>query len=241
LRALLHRYPLCDQSVNHAAVVFYGARDCPFHLTGRTLPLDVLETQLLQPFAAFLENERQQREAARLARLADYGSREQPAREQATRYVVALYEKRFAELAATEPGSGLRHRRLYTAAITIGSLQSAAWLPAPARTRLDGAAHDLLLAAETNGYVADYGEDDAWRTISNGLAQGMLRPREEPVWYAERPFFQVGDPVKAIVRGEVKAVGLVRETTHWEYELDTLPDVWFARPLLTLVGVETAG
>jgi hypothetical protein len=29
LRALLHRYPFCDQSVNHAAVVFYGARDCP--------------------------------------------------------------------------------------------------------------------------------------------------------------------------------------------------------------------
>jgi hypothetical protein len=39
------------------------------------LPWDALETHLLQPFAAFLENERQQREAARLARLAAYGSR----------------------------------------------------------------------------------------------------------------------------------------------------------------------
>jgi hypothetical protein len=55
LRALLHRYPFCDQSVNHAAVVFYGARDCSFHLTGNILPWDALETQLLQPFAAFLE------------------------------------------------------------------------------------------------------------------------------------------------------------------------------------------
>jgi hypothetical protein len=244
LRVLLHRYPFCDQSVNHAAVVFYGARDCSFHPTGNILPLDALETQLLQPFAAFLENERQQREAARQARLAAYGSREQPAPEQAARYVAALYEKRLAELAATEPGSGLRHRRLYTAAITIGSLQSAAWLPAPARARLDGAAHDLLLAAETNGYVADYGEDDAWLTISNGLAQGTIRPREEPVWYAERPFFQVGDPIKATVRGQVKAVGRVarlRETTHWEYELGTLPNVWFARPLLDPAGDMAAG
>jgi hypothetical protein len=124
LRALLHRYPFCDQSVNHAAVVFYGARDCSFHLTGNILPLDALETQLLQPLAAFLENERQQREAARLARLAAYGSREQPTPEQAACYVATLYEKRLAELAATEVGSGLRHRRLYTAAITIGSLQS---------------------------------------------------------------------------------------------------------------------
>jgi hypothetical protein len=100
------------------------------------------------------------------------------------------------------------------------------------------------VAAKASGYVADYGEDDAWRTINNGLAQGRLRPREEPVWYAERPFFQVGDPVKATVRGEVKAVGRVarlRETTHWEYELDTLPNVWFARPLLALAGDKAAG
>jgi hypothetical protein len=42
----------------------------------------------------------------------------------------------------------------------------------------------------------------------------------------------------------VKAVGRVarlRETTHWEYELDTLPNVWFARPLLALAGDKAAG
>jgi hypothetical protein len=39
----------------------------------------------------------------------------------------------------------------------------------------------------------------------------------------------------------VKAVGRVRETTHWEYELDTLPNVWFARPLLALAGDMAAG
>jgi hypothetical protein len=37
------------------------------------------------------------------------------------------------------------------------------------------------------------------------------------------------------IGGEVKAVGRIsrlRETTHWEYELDTRPNVWFARELL---------
>lgn len=48
-------------------------------------------------------------------------------------------------------------------------------------------------------------------------------------------FYQVGDRVRAVVNGQIKAAGLVarlRETTHWEYELDTRPGVWFARPLL---------
>ncbi len=76
---------------------------------------------------------------------------------------------------------------------------------------------------------------DALRTIENGLARGALLPLPEPVWYGERPFFQVGDRVRAFVGGQVKAVGRVarlRETRHWEYELDTLPNVWFARALL---------
>ena len=87
-------------------------------------------------------------------------------------------------------------------------------------------------AAIANGYVADYSEEDALRTIDNGLAQGELLPFEEPVWYAQRPFFQVGDEVQAIVDTEVKSSGRVsriRETTHWEYEIDSKPNVWFAR------------
>lgn len=45
----------------------------------------------------------------------------------------------------------------------------------------------------------------------------------------------MGDRVRAVVGGQVKAVGRVarlRETGHWEYALDSLPNVWFARALL---------
>ena len=235
LRALLHRYPFCDQSVNHAAVVFYGAQDCAYHLTGQTLPLAALERELLLPYVAFLEKEWQQRLTERQARLAVYGSQEQPSPDQAARYIQALYDNLLSELAQTEPGAGLRHGRLYAAAVTLGGLESAPWRPADSYRPAQAVA-GLLQAAVANGYVADYGEDDALRTIENGLTRGALRPLDEPVWYGERPFFQVGDSVRAVIKGVTKAVGQVtrlRETTHWEYELDTRPGVWFARQLLS--------
>jgi hypothetical protein len=235
LRGLLHRYPFCDQSVNHAAAVFYGAKNCTYRLTGNTLPLPALESHILQPYNAFMERERQRREAERRARLAAYGSQERPAAGQVERYVQATCDNLLTKLAQTEPGRGLRHQRLYGAAVTVGGLESAAWLTAAARERLYQAVDDLMAAATANGYTADYGEDDALRTIENGLARGALLPLAEPVWYGERPFFLVGDRVKAVVKGEVKAVGRVsglRETRHWEYEIDTKPNVWFARSLL---------
>jgi hypothetical protein len=117
----------------------------------------------------------------------------------------------------------------------VGGLESASWLTAAAHDRLRPAVDDLLAAADANGYTAVYGEDDALRAIENGLARGALLPLPEPVWYGERPFFQVGDRVRAVVGGQVKAVGRVarlRETRHWEYELDSMLNVWFARALL---------
>ncbi len=92
LRALLYRYPFCDQSVNHAAAVFYGAQNCSYQLTGQILPSSALERELLVPFAAYLADEQQRRLAERQARLAAYGTQEHPAPEQAARYIQALVE-----------------------------------------------------------------------------------------------------------------------------------------------------
>lgn len=232
LKALLHRFPFCDRSVNHAAVVFYGARNCTYYLTEQLLPLPVLQEQIVTPYTQFLETERQKRAAERAARLAVYGSRKRPAKGQVSRYVEAVYVNLLRKLASTTSGQGLRHRRLYTASLTVGGLNAATWLTHEARQRLSSAVDDLLDAAIANGYVADYSEEDALRTIDNGLAQGELLPFEEPVWYAQRPFFQVGDEVQAVVDDQVKSTGRVsriRETTHWEYEIDSRPNVWFAR------------
>jgi hypothetical protein len=235
LKALLHRFPFCDRSVNHAAVVFYGARNCDYRLTEQKLPIKALEEHILAPYTAFLEAQRRRRAAEREARLAVYGSRKQPANQQVSRYVQAVYNNLLRKLANTSSGQGLRHRRLYTSSLTIGGLNAAPWLTDNAQQLLANAVDDLLDAALANGYIAAYGEEDALRTIDNGLAQGRLLPFEEPVWYAEKPFFQVGDNAKAVIGGQVIAKGRVtrlRETTHWEYELDSQTNVWFARSLL---------
>jgi hypothetical protein len=63
------------ESVNHAAAVFHGARDCAYRLTGNRLPLSILNSDILQPYTAFLEREKARREAERQARLAQYGRR----------------------------------------------------------------------------------------------------------------------------------------------------------------------
>ena len=236
LKALLHRFSFCDQSVNHAAAVFYGAQTCDYYLTEQVLPLSVLAAEIVAPYQTFLAAEEKKREEARAARLAAYGSRAEPAAGQVAAYVQAVYQNLCAELAATSPGRGVRHQRLYGAALTLGGLLAAPWLTNAARSLLGDTPDALLEAAEANGYVTEYGEEDTLRTIDDGLAQGERRPLEEPVWYAQRPFFQVGDWVQAVVNGKVKAEGYVRrlrETSHWEYELDSQPNVWFARDLLT--------
>ena len=108
-------------------MVFYGARDCAYRLTGNRLPLSILNNDIIQPYAAFLERERARREAERQARLAQYGRREEPAAGQVERYVQAVYDSLLTELVQTESGLGLRHQRLYAAALTVGGLESAPW------------------------------------------------------------------------------------------------------------------
>ena len=235
LKALLFRYPFCDQSVNHAAAVFYGAQHCEMHLTEKVLPVAVLEQVIWQPYQSHLEKQQRQREAVRRKRLDQYGQRDKPDSDQVTRYVLAVRQNLLDELIDTPPGQGQRHQRLYAAAFTLGRLLVASWLSTEAHAKLVRVDAALFGAAEANGYITDYGEDDALRTIENGLDNGRMQPLDEPVWYAERPFFQVEDRVQAVIKGRVVATGRVqryRETEYWEYELDTKPNVWFARSLL---------
>lgn len=241
LKALLHRFPFCDQSVNHAAAVFYGAQNCDYLLTNQVLPLRVLQAAILELYQNFVAAEQQKRAEARAARLAAYGSRQTAEPGQVAAYVQAVCQNAVEELAAAPSGRGLRHQQLYAAAYTLGGLQTAPWMTAAGQAMLREAPEALLEAAEANGYIADYGEEDALRTIDDGLAQGAQRPLDEPVWYAPRPFFQVGDWVQAVVGGVVKAEGRVRrlrEGRHWEYELESRPHVWFARELLVAPNAE---
>jgi hypothetical protein len=142
------------------------------------------------------------------------------------------------DLATASAGNGLRHRLLFESALKLGSLQSASWLNGEANSQLTNLEDDLYDAATANGYVDDYGEDDTWRTIENGVDIGIQRPYDEPMWYSTESSFNVGDKVTAVVNGVVVTEGKIlrfresKDALYWEYELDTKPHTWFARNLL---------
>ncbi|MCB8987872.1 MAG: hypothetical protein H6661_09010 [Ardenticatenaceae bacterium] len=235
LQALLFRYPFCDQSVKHAAAVFYGAQDCAYCLLRHVLPVAILRDQILRPYQNHLQQEAQKREAARARRLAAVRTVDTPPADQVLAYVQHTWEAVLDELATTSPGLGLRHSLLFEGALQLASLHAAPWLTDEARRRLSSFEDDLYAAALQNSYVADYGEEDAWRTIENGADIGQGRPYDEPTWLAPADYFRRGEQVEAVFDGEVVARGRIRrlrERGHWEFELDSHPFTWFARSLL---------
>ena len=241
LRALLERYPFCDQSVKHAAVVFFGAEDCAYCRLNRLLPVAVLRERLLAPFQARRQAERRRREAERQARVAERGPVSTPSAEAVGRYVAGAMAGIADELATLPAGQGLRHEGLFTAAVRVGRLQAAGWLSHEARRTLAAATDELVDAAEDNGYIDDYGVEDALRTIDNGLAIGRQEPAEEPLWQEERAYFEIGERVVAragerhLAEGRVAQVRYLEEEGRWEFALEERAGVWFARELLESV------
>ncbi len=244
LQALLFRYPFCDQSVKHAAAVFYGAKACAYCLLRHVLPVAVLRDEIIRPYVAHLEQGQQEQVAERERRLmlrpeatTPVGLR--PPASQVAAYVQHVRETVLEELAFTQSGTGLRHRLLFEAALQLGSLHAAPWLTDKARTLLTTFEDDLFEAAVRNGYVTDYGDEDAWRTIEDGADIGQQRPYYEPLWHLAGDFFAVGDEVEAVVNDRIIARGRIqrfRDGEPWEFALDSQPRTWFARNLLRRVA-----
>jgi hypothetical protein len=239
LKALLHRFPYCDQSVRHAAAVFYGAKDCRVYLRDLILPVQVLKEEIVQTYQTFQQAKAEQRMAKREKRLVQRGASLIPSSpQQLLRYVQHVYQDILSDLAKTSPLQGLRHQKLFVAALKAGSLQSARWLSADTAAFLSHIEDDLLEAAAANGYIDDYGEDSAVRTIDNGIEIGQQHPWVEPIWCEEKAFFMIGDEVVAKRGGHILGQGKIvayREKDYWEFQLDSQPNVWFAYELLQAV------
>jgi hypothetical protein len=243
LQALLARYPFCDQSVRHAAAAFFGAPNCRYVRLGNVLPVETLQAELIAPLEETRELERAARAEARARRLAERLAKG-PLPAVAPPELVAVYVREAlrgeAETVAELPaGQGLRHLQLFTAAIRLGSLQAAPWLSSAAAEELAGARDALLDAAERNGYTADYGFDDAVRTVDNGLDIGLREPAEEPWWHGDSPAaFTIGQPVVArtaereLARGRIASYRYAADIDDWEFSLTGAPHTWYAAALL---------
>ena len=105
-----------------------------------------------------------------------------PPASQVSAYVAQVKNNILADLVAAQPGRGLRHTLLFESSLKLGSLQAAPWLKQEGRELMINLEEELFEAAIRNGYVDDYGEDDSWRTIENGMDMGVQRPFAEPVW-----------------------------------------------------------
>lgn len=239
LLALLARYPFCDHSVRHAAAAFFGAPNCRYVRLGNVLPVETLQAELIAPLEEARELERAARAGARAHRLVTGPLPATAPPELVTAYVREALRGEAESVAELPAGQGLRHLQLFSAAIRLGSLQAAAWL-SPAAAELLGAARESLLdAAERNGYIADYGFDDALRAVDNGLDIGLREPAEEPWWHGDSPTaFTIGQPVVArtpereLARGRIASYRYAADIDDWEFSLTGAPHTWYAAALL---------
>jgi hypothetical protein len=244
LQALLARYPYCDQSITHAAVAFFGAPGCRYVRLGNVLPVELLQAELIAPFEEARELERAARAEARARRLAErLAGDATPATappELVTAYVREAVRGETETVAGLRAGQGLRHKALFSAAVRLGSLQVADWLCPGAEAVLDGAEERLLEAAEANGYVADYGFDDAVRAVDNGIDIGLGEPAEEPWWHGDNgpAAFTIGQPVvvrsagRELARGRIASYRYADDIDDWEFSLTGAPDIWYAAALV---------
>ncbi|MEZ5787743.1 MAG: bifunctional DNA primase/polymerase [Xanthobacteraceae bacterium] len=88
------------------------------------------------------------------------------------RYAAAALAGQTATVAATTVGG--RNNALNAAAFRLGQLAARQWLPASAIER------ELLAAAETNGLLAEDGEQSVMATIHSGLSAGLANPAADP-------------------------------------------------------------
>lgn len=233
-RALLWRFPHCDQVAKDVSRVFYGAAGCDVHMVGQVLPVAVLWRDLVDPYQAHLTVQEAQRQAERDRLLAERTARagDQVAHgDQVARYVAALLDRTLAGVAAAQAGTGQRHQLLRDAALRLASVAAADWLTDDAAGLLADLDGQLLAAAAASGYLADYGEDAARRTIASGLA--LATPADRPVLAVH---FGAGDQVVVtrpgvgqVAAGRVDRMRQAGGFGHWEA---LVGGVWWPRDWL---------
>ena len=93
------------------------------------------------------------------------------------KYVNRAIQEESGWLASQVKGTGGRHNGLLIVASRLESLRLSHWLAPAARAVIDPYAI-ALEAAHVNGYVDEYGEEDALRAIAWGM--GVAEPRPTP-------------------------------------------------------------
>ncbi|MBI4299113.1 MAG: AAA family ATPase [Chloroflexi bacterium] len=173
--AFLAKYGTTDQSIKDPARLLFGSNPTNgvWHYLGNLLPMaEVLE------LVSEYEDKRRVLER-------EIGRRQLPAIDSSRirgstpdeRYVGRAIEEESNWLASRVKGTGDRHSGLIVVAARLESLRLSEWLTPESRATINP--YEVALeAAISNGYVAEYGEEDACRAIAWGI--GVAEPRPIP-------------------------------------------------------------
>jgi hypothetical protein len=176
--ALLARFGTSDQSIKDAARFLYGSNldTCISHYLGNLLPM----AKVLELVDEFAETTRQSDSeiARRVVPGIDPGQVMGDTLSQ--RYINRAVQEELAWLESRREGTGERHLGLLAAARRLESLRLSPWLDPEARADIDVRAL-VLDAAERNGYLAKYGQEDTMRAVSWGIGVAEVRPMP-PNW-----------------------------------------------------------
>jgi AAA domain len=180
--ALLTRYGTTDQSVKDAARFFFGAK--PGNGEGVYLGNYLPMAEVVVLVSEYESKRRDVEGVERRQQLPPVDPATITGTTPDERYISAAVEQERQWLASQSKGTGTRHHGLMTVAAKLESLRQSDWLSPAARAGIDPYAV-ALDAATANGYVADYGVEDARRAITWGI--GVAEPRAEPPdWKRER-------------------------------------------------------
>ena len=171
-RAVMAQLPWGDASVHDPSRLFYGSHphQGQNHYLGNVLPLSIVD-QLIETHRSQPEAEQPRRDLPRIPASRVMGTTP------AERYLNTAIQQEGAWVSSRVEGTGERHKGLLISAMKLASLRLSDWLPTEIRGGIDP--HALLLpAAQTNGYIAKYGESVARQTIADGIA--YARPRPNP-------------------------------------------------------------
>lgn len=175
-RSLLWRYGAADETCKDACRLFYGSIGCDYELTDNILTLEDAALHLVNPYKAHIAIVEREREEARQRARAQYGDVQADDTMKAA-YINRAFDNEYDTVSRALTGD--RHKQLLDAAIRLGGLLKAGWVPSGLVSE-QRIIDTLMDAATKNGIVAKYGDADPLRAITNGI--GYAAPRDEPIW-----------------------------------------------------------
>jgi hypothetical protein len=178
--ALLAHYGNTDQSIKDPARLLFGSnpQNGVSRYLGNILPM----VEVLKLVSEYDDRRREMERSINHRRQVPIDPARLTGETPDARYISRATQEEIAWLASRAKGTGERHNGLLVVAARMESLRLSEWLAPQARDGIDPYAV-ALEAAQANGYLAEYGQEDTRRAIAWGI--NVAEPRPMPPGWGE--------------------------------------------------------